>query len=427
MHKSTINKILYLVLFFLPWQSRYIFSEVLILGDITEYGKLSVYAVEVLLLIVILLRGRPRPIWGSEHVSKSIYILLGAVFFSLTFSNEYNVSLNHVMHLIFAAGLFLTLCDERTDVKNSVIAFVAGLCVPAVLGIIQVFTGLSPSSTLLGMSFLDASTAGVSVVEQQGARLLRAYGSFSHPNIFGGYLTVVLICLAWLVRFVSKKVLYITTVPVVLFSSVLILTFSRSAWLGLVISFLWLILLMVYRKKIPSKNAYVIIFLGCIALLSTLFFFHSSVLARFQPDLYTEAISINERVGQYSEFGDVFFINPFFGVGPGNYVFSLSDLMPGLSVWSYQPIHNSFLLIMTEIGVIGVAALLYFMIRVDQVNSKYSKTAGGMFAITLALALFVIALFDHYVWSMWSGLSLYAFAFAMVVRWSLLEKNGSLT
>ena len=167
MHKSTINKILYLVLFFLPWQSRYIFSEVLILGDITEYGKLSVYAVEVLLLIVILLRGRPRPIWGSEHVSKSIYILLGAVFFSLTFSNEYNVSLNHVMHLIFAAGLFLTLCDERTDVKNSVIAFVAGLCVPAVLGIIQVFTGLSPSSTLLGMSFLDASTAGVSVVFHQ--------------------------------------------------------------------------------------------------------------------------------------------------------------------------------------------------------------------------------------------------------------------
>lgn len=254
MHKDITNKILYLVLFLLPWQSRYIFSDVLILGDVTEYGKLSVYAVEVLLLVIILLRGKPRPIWGSENVIKSIYLLLGAAFFSLTFSNEYNVGLNHVMHLIFAAGLFITLCDERTDVDNSVIAFVAGLCIPAVLGVIQVLTGFSFASTLLGMSFLDAAVSGVSVIEQQGVRLLRAYGSFSHPNIFGGYMAVALICLAWLVRFVSKKVLYITTIPVVLFSSVLILTFSRSAWLGLVVSFLWLILTMLYRKKIPSKN-----------------------------------------------------------------------------------------------------------------------------------------------------------------------------
>ena len=66
------------------------------------------------------------------------------------------------------------------------IAFLAGLVIPIMLGWYQVATGTSPSSTLLGLASHEATALGASVVETQGERLLRAYGSLSHSNDFGG-------------------------------------------------------------------------------------------------------------------------------------------------------------------------------------------------------------------------------------------------
>ncbi|MFC1788242.1 O-antigen ligase family protein [Patescibacteria group bacterium] len=50
--------------------------------------------------------------------------------------------------------------------------------------------------------------------------------------------------------------------------------------------------------------------------------------------------------------------NPITGVGVSGYTFVLSELKPDQRVWAYQPIHNSFLLILAEVGLLGLLALL---------------------------------------------------------------------
>jgi O-antigen ligase len=116
--------------------------------------------------------------------------------------------------------------------KPVLVAFLLGLIIPIALGWFQVLTGGSSESTLLGIADKDAQTLGVAVVETDDGRTLRAYGTFPHPNIFGGYLAVGVIALAWLTRFAkSKREIALMLVGSAVLGSTLIVTFSRSAWL----------------------------------------------------------------------------------------------------------------------------------------------------------------------------------------------------
>ncbi len=416
------NRFLLLTLFLLPWQTRWIFFVPTIGAEASEYGQISLYASELLLLIVVLLRGRPQYHAGLNWVMQAGYFLLAAAFFSIGFTAYFQVGLGHILHLIFAFALFCVLCDVRTPIKQTAIAFVLGLIVPMLVGWWQMLTGASPASSWFGLAAKDAEIVGTAVVETQSGRMLRAYGTFPHPNIFGGFVAVAIVICAWLVRYIhSRRTLIFSIVPVVLLSATLIVTFSRSAWLGLTIGFLILIALMLIRRRIVPSRAFPILLLGLITVLSTLFVFHNQVFSRFQLSQRVEQISVSERTSQFSQFDDVFVVNPVLGVGPGAYTFELSRINPGGDVWLYQPIHNMWLLLLGELGVVGFSALLYLLLRVDQVSARVSKTAGGMLGLCLGIVLFVISLFDHYLWSLWPGLALSAIALSFIVNFGSSE------
>lgn len=414
------NRLLLLTLFLLPWQTRWIFFSPTIGGDVSEYGQISLYATEVLLFIVMLLRGKPLYRPGLELVRQAGYFFLGAEFFSLAFTNFFNIGLGHVLHVLFAFALLSVLSDVRTNFKQAASAFITGLLVPAIIGWWQVIVGNSSSSSWLGLAMKDVQIVGTAVVETGGDRLLRAYGTFPHPNVFGGYLAVSLIMLAWLVRYIhSRRTLILSVIPVVILSATLIATFSRSAWLAITIGFLVLIALMLYRHRIVPSRAFPIMILGLITILSTLFVFHNQVFSRAQLTGRVEQISINERASQFSRFDDVFVRNPILGVGPAAYPFVLSQIDSGGKSWAYQPIHNVFLLILAELGAIGLGFFLYLFFRIDQISARGAKTAGGMLGLCLGIALFILSFFDHYLWSLWPGLALSAVAMAFIINWSI--------
>lgn len=421
------NRLLLLTLFLLPWQTRWIFFAPTIGDTVSEYGQISLYVSEVLIFLIVLLRGRPLYRPERRWVMQAGYFFLATAFFSLSFTNFFQMGLGHVLHLLFAFALFCVLCDVRTPHKQATIAFVGGLIVPALIGWWQVITSTSPASSWLGLAAKNAEVAGTAVVETDSGRLLRAYGTFPHPNVFGGYLAVALVTFAWLIRslpsLLATRCSLFSAVPIILLSATLIITFSRSAWLGLAIGFLILIALMLMRHRVLPSRALPIIILGLITLLSTLFVFHTQVFSRVQLTGRVEQISVTERASQFSRFDDVFVMNPVLGVGSGAYTFALSKIDPGGQAWDYQPIHNVFLLVLGELGVVGLAALLYLMIRVDQVSARASKTAGGMLGLCLGITLLIISLFDHYSFSLWPGLALSAVALSFIVNWS--ESKGS--
>lgn len=415
----------YAVLFLLPWQTQWILSAVTIEKTLTPFGTLSVYVLEGLVLLALLLRGRPDLDERAGKIVQALCVLLAACFLSLTFANEYHLGLIHAGHLVVAGCLFLLMIDRRTHVSPSIAWFVGGLLTSCLLGWFQVWTAWSPASTLLGLASQHASVAGTAVIETAQGRWLRAYGSFPHPNIFGGYLSVALLGSMWLCWKGSERLRVWVWGACVILSSTLLVTFSRSAWLGLLVACLLLGFVQWRRQIFSSERFKIPVVLMAVSVLVTAVIFHHQLFARFNPSLRVEAFSAEERVSQYATVDDVFFSQPVIGVGPGSYPFALAVLKPGASVWSYQPIHNTFLLVLSELGVLGFVALFYLVVRIDQLNSSVSKTPEGLLGLAVSVCLLVIGLFDHYLWSLWPGLALSAFSLGLVVKWSMISDSRS--
>jgi O-antigen ligase len=417
MRQKIANSLLFVTIFLLPFQSQWIISESVINGGVSEYGKISIYATQVLFVLVLLLRGRTRFVMGVERIVKRLYFLLAVLFFSLTLSFVFNITLFQTGHVLIAGIVFIILLDERTQIQDLIKAFLLGLILPCVLGLYQYFSGGNVASTLFGIAERQALTPGVSVVEKMGSRSLRSYGTFSHPNIFGGYLATGILFLAWTLRVAKEKwELVAVSAWTILFSVALILTFSRSAWLALSVALLVLVLQMVVFKKIPPRKAYPIIALGVLTIVLSVGVFSSNVFARFQTSLRVEAISIEERISQYDSVGSIVKTRPLLGVGAGNYVFALSQIIKDKPVWDYQPIHNSILLFVAEVGFIGLFALLYLLNAFYKLYKKAWKKPANMFFVSFGVMFLALAAFDHYLWSSWSGLVLLSISTAFVVR-----------
>ncbi|KKT68194.1 MAG: O-antigen ligase-related protein [Candidatus Uhrbacteria bacterium GW2011_GWF2_44_350] len=279
-------------------------------------------------------------------------------------------------------------------------------------------TGSSLASTFLGLAGHLAATPGTSVVEVAGERLMRAYGSFPHPNIFGGYLAMAITFIL-----VSKnKLLYhttstlkhsITLIILTLLTSTLVITFSRSAWLALTIGiFSFFIVSAIERKKISRKflSGLAIVI---VAFVATAALFNNAIFTRLDATDRLETKSLTERQSEYQMIGEVIKTNPFVGVGPGAYTIALAEKFPGHDVWFYQPMHNLFLLFFAETGLLG---LMFFGFVVWAVVRRRDGRQFVTAIIPIVTTITTLAIFDHYLWSHWSGLVLLVVVLAIFVK-----------
>jgi hypothetical protein len=397
-------------LFLLPWQTRLILGRVTIGGGATEYGTLSLYAVELLVLAAAV-AWWPIKSRLSTGIAKATLAILAVVLVSAAFGPALVVSLNAILHIACAAVLFFLLTDERIASKQVAIAFVAGLLAPALLGWVQTLTGSSPASTLFGLADRLAERPGDAVVvNRAGLRLLRAYGSFSHPNVFGGFLAVGCVLLFWLKsQKISRR---LVTSALVALVATLVITFSRSGWLGLAFGAAAFFLVSLSRRLIKAHEALPEIAAALFVAVTVGFLFHDQLVSRFTPSLPLEARSIEERGSQWSEAAAVMMAYPLFGTGPGSYVFGLAQARPGLPSWAYQPIHNVPALFIVEIGFMGALLVLAFVFSYIPWGAiRRDPLSAGLHA-----ALLVPLLLDHYLWTSWSGLALFAVAGALSLR-----------
>ncbi len=455
MSRSRIADIFLLAaLFLLPFQTRWIFHDLTLVGQVWEYGRMSVYGTELLVLVAALLRGRPRIPFRLVPFSKGIVLMLGALLISASWSVNVGLSLGFLQHVVAAVALFSLIVDERTRLRDAAVAFVAGLLVPCGLAWWQALTGTSPSSSWLGLAAHDAATLGASVIETGSDRILRGYGTFPHPNIFGGYLVVGLLVVGsglWVVgresevglvvgseSFVEKERPLAThhspltnSLAAAILASTLVLTFSRSSWIAFAVGgFAFVVCRLSSRPTTHNiqstppdspltthhKRLTISLLLPLFAILATLAIFHTPAFTRFQPAARLEAKSIAERSGEYPVWDDVARLNPVTGVGPGNYTAALATLYPGRDAYAYQPIHNAFLLFLAETGLFGLFAAARLVREGSRLFRPWNWSAGYAIGTSLLCALVVLASLDHYLWSLWPGLVLGAFALAFVLK-----------
>ena len=400
--------LLLVILFLLPWQTRWIFSMPLLHGGVWEYGIGSLYAVEVLILIAALFSDWKKIGEIVKPLKRPIGIFVAVFCLSAMFGSDPVVSWGALTHVILAVLLALMITTSAIPRPRLAAAFVLGLIPAGMLGWFQVLTASSPSSKWFGLAAHLAVTPGVAVVETSAGRLLRAYGTFPHPNIFGGYLAMGILMTLWLGSrhpSFSKRV-WGWFVLALFLSATLIITFSRSAMLGLLFG---LICFFVLHRSTFKKNLAVLGMVFGLVLSAT--WFHSALLVRADAMDRLEQISVNERVSQYGEFWDVFNVSPLLGTGTSAYTKTLGDIFPDRPAFDLQPIHNVFLLFLAEQGIAGVMALGFGLWALAK------KTHALALRSTLyALPLLPLALVDHYLWSSWSGLALLALLFALLAK-----------
>lgn len=424
-----------LYLFLLPWQTRWFIREGRLNDGAWEFGSVSIYATDILLLAIIVLQlfhahstkqRLTRFGWAGLAL---LLISIGSYYWAV----DQLIALAAVLKFAGALALAWVVKQRGGSVAWLWRCFVAGALIQAGLGIYQVLTQQSWSFAWLGLAAHDPAQLGTVVIETDQLRVLRAYAGLPHPNILGGLLAIALLFLlglytdvyrrAWRVfekktdrerRVLAKLGLEIASyvAGIIVLSAGLLLTFSRSAWLAFLVGFgvvalaAWL-----HRDRLQ---------LVVLAKMAVIIALVTSVTVSIQPSLWIsrfdgsnrlEQHSINDRVTQGDQAGQIFEHYWLVGTGLGNYTAGLHELKPSLPAWEYQPVHFTPLLVAAEFGVLGLLVYLYFLFeafrRTIVVVESRRSTEWQIVAAASLLALFVISVFDHYLWSLGFGMVLW--------------------
>ena len=100
-----------------------VFQTLTISGEPTEFGVLAISAVEVLIVVAYLLRGRAEHSLEANKIFKALYVVIGAGFFSLALGRFPTVGWFQMIHILSATFFFSLILDKRTNIKKVVFIF----------------------------------------------------------------------------------------------------------------------------------------------------------------------------------------------------------------------------------------------------------------------------------------------------------------
>ena len=112
------------------------------------------------------------------------------------------------------------------------------------------------------------------------------------------------------------------------------------------------------------------------------------------------------------------------GVGMHGYVFDAAARRPFLEAYAYQPIHNVPLLILAELGLVGLTLVVALVVASDWRVHVYWRRPASLMAMSLGVVVLVVALFDHYMWTQVSGMYLLATFFILNTKLGQLSEQS---
>ena len=385
MNKDRLSKIcLYSWLIIWPWQTKLILRS-----SASAYLEISLFLSLILLLI-------PLISWRRQEKINIYLWLAGLVpFLSIFWAEDKILAAYRCLILILGILLFNLIKEsDSLKIKSIIKYFLIGLIAPAFLAIWQFFTQSTIATKYLGLAYHSAAVLGDAVIETETGRYLRAYGPFDHPNILGGVMVLGIILILYSSLKdkldIRKRIFYLFSFAI--FYLALLVSFSRAAILALLLS-LPFIFINFWRcgsvqKKIIVIFSILIIGVSAVVIIPN----HNLFFTRIETENRLEKKSISERELYFEQAKEVIKAKPFLGTGIGNYITELSALFPGQPAWYYQPVHDYWLLIWAELGIIGLLSAVSFWLYLFKVSFK-----NGFWP--LMSALFIFSLFDHWLWT----------------------------
>ena len=379
----------YLLVFFLPLGLYKTFypKEFLRQSEITTYLIPKLYLTDFFLIPLGLTListvkkvSRPRP-----SMLRALTLFYGTLLVSSMSSGIKVISLYYFLRFL-SFGVFFVFLKSKVDresyLKPLVYILSLSLLLESLLAVLQFLKqsyifGFFP----LGEPLFSASSLRAPLVSIFGLWKLRSFGTFPHPNVLGGFSSVILLWLLDLFLRVRKEERlkhYYLILVLVLGGLALVLSFSQAAWGSLIIGLAIYFLARIFQhRKINLKNVCLFILLSGI-LLSLLWLIGHLRLESFNTrriDLEAEALKI-------------FRSSPWFGIGMGRFT--------AVSSYSWrEPVHNIFLLLLAETGLFGFIPFSIFLTL--SLRRAFFLVSGRtpLFLASLVQLIF-LGLFDHY-------------------------------
>ncbi|MBI5153135.1 MAG: O-antigen ligase family protein [Parcubacteria group bacterium] len=383
-------------IFVYPWGSKPIF----------------LYMIDIAILFLFLfwyLRKGWRDIVFSSS-TKALLLFSSSAILSLVFAFHRGLGAYTLLHLLYGVFLFFYL-STHPFLKQEVAfrAILVGVALQTIVGLLQFQAQKSIGISYLGETFFGAHIPGTATFYFGAEKLVRVPGTFLHPNILGAFLLMgSLLTLYFFLR--GKKIFSFFGWSFLYYSInlLLLLTFSRSSITT--VSLLTLIYCAVSYRTYHAKILRV--FLIWFFVLLTLWSMFGNVLkARFENSF--NELSYKHRV-IYNEIGvRVIKEHPLFGVGIGNFTdYAFREKLYQARQLSfsflYQPIHNLYLLITAEIGVLGFLAFFIFLILLFKTRMYEVFIDERVLVLSCIMGGFLIlGLADHYFWDLEQGIVMF--------------------
>ncbi len=384
----------YSVLVFKPFEIAPIYQ-----GYLLAYG-LNIKNIFLTITILLSLKGivskknkftkEGTKILIFTFLSGLIYFLI-SLYASLRYSPHFDLSLvwliQHIM-MYFMAFLILymyTFKEKLFYLINT--AIFSTLFLQSTVGIMEYIKQSSIGLPIENAHFIGALNFGAS---DGVISIVRAMGTFAHPNQLALIMTVLMVMVLPIT--LSKKNIFNLSILVISITTIL-LTQSRSGWLSL----LAVVLLAgsMYQKELMGiVSLFGVVRLNVIltiVILVTSFAVIPRMIKIF--NVFDAGSSVPVRLEMIKEGAMAFSLNPWIGYGIGTNEPVLFRLFPNGYIYNFPaPIHNAYVQMLLESGVIGLLSfILPFIYVIRQMINKYlvatnsqRKNEKDFFFITLA-------------------------------------------
>ncbi|KOA21114.1 O-antigen ligase [Clostridium homopropionicum DSM 5847] len=332
-----------------------------------DYLLLLVFLAYILNLILSK-EARVKLFKGILNISKDsilifMIILSVVMIISISYASDKALAISETLRFIsYILLYFIIKLEIKTEarVNKLIFSYIFTSIIVSVFGIIQYFTRIG-----LGEEFIY-NTSKYSVA-------IRITSTLDNSNTLGAFLLLIvfpLIMLGIYEKDKNKKTIYIIAVFLNLIT--IILTFSRNAWLGLLLG--GFLLVIVYNWRI------LFIMISALGL---------SILI---PQIRTRAMDFklifqDPRVKLWEIAIKMIKDHPIKGVGNGNYYTLYGAYVKKYPELDYNhhtnfPAHNSYLKIQSELGIFGIASFLGLLVSIIyKINKLTHKLKNEYFRL----------------------------------------------
>ena len=282
----------------------------------------------------------------------------------------------------------------------------------------------------LNHQFLPAHSSAIAAFIDQGHKIIRAYGTTPHPNILAVYLFVALGGFYFIAVYWRRKWLWHVTHAFILWA--FLLTFSRTMIALWGLQFLVRAFVIRFGKfkikywdnKIMRQRCIAIVAVTLIVGLVFTVVYWPYVVNRLTLSSQDEAVRLRVLYNHEAVSNGISWL----GTGIGNFVPWLMRQDVRLPLGEYQPVHNIYLLLYSEVGIIGLGLFMGYLLLTIYRFVKRAKF-GDLYHLSfflIVVSLLVSGLFDHTLLTsqvgrilLWLGLGLLSSDFSLT-----LQKHG---